>query len=66
MSEQTIKRRALAPLIDINEIFGENSTGLTPRFPAGRENMAGETVLQTAADRVNKKITPSEETGAPK
>lgn len=66
MTEQTTKRRALAPAIDINETFGDTRVGLTPRFPARRENIESETVLRTLAVRANDKITPSEETGAPK
>ena len=66
MTEQKIKRRALAPAIGITETFGDTSIGLTPRFPARQETMESETVLQTVADSVNNKITPSEETGAPK
>lgn len=67
MTEQEIKRRALVPAIDINETFGDTVTGLTPRFQARRSKMESETILQqTVADLMNKKITPSEETGAPK
>lgn len=66
MTEQAINRRALTPEIDINGTFGDTATGLTPRFPARRVKMESEIILQTVADRMNKKIAQSKETGAPK